>query len=161
MAITNHERVGKTLELLKDGLRPFVERELKARDAQGWLNIVRESVPESQARLFTKASDPPWDATSLLRVMWEQWNEVFRKTLGHAERSLVSELRDHRNKWAHQEPFSTNDAQRVLDSSARLLTAVSAPQADEIERMRMELMRVFFDEQVRSERRKSTSTAIE
>ena len=31
VAITNHERVGKALELLKDGLRPFVERELKAR----------------------------------------------------------------------------------------------------------------------------------
>jgi hypothetical protein len=28
MAITNHERVGKALDLLKDGLRPFVEREL-------------------------------------------------------------------------------------------------------------------------------------
>jgi hypothetical protein len=30
MAISNHERVGKALELLKQGLRPFVERELKA-----------------------------------------------------------------------------------------------------------------------------------
>jgi hypothetical protein len=28
MAITNHERVGKALELLKAGLGPFVEREL-------------------------------------------------------------------------------------------------------------------------------------
>ena len=32
MAITNHERVGKALDLLKDGVRSFVERELKARD---------------------------------------------------------------------------------------------------------------------------------
>jgi len=31
MAITNHERVGKALELLKAGLAPFVEREFKAR----------------------------------------------------------------------------------------------------------------------------------
>ena len=30
MAITNHERVGKALDLLKDGLRPFLEREMKA-----------------------------------------------------------------------------------------------------------------------------------
>jgi hypothetical protein len=28
MAITNHERVGKALELLKDGVAPFLEREL-------------------------------------------------------------------------------------------------------------------------------------
>jgi predicted AAA+ superfamily ATPase len=161
VAITNHERVGKSLDLLKDGLRPFVERELKARDAQGWLNIVRESVPESQARLFTKASEPPWDATSLLTVMWNQWNEVFRKTLGHAERSLVSELRDHRNKWAHQQTFSSDDAYRALDSATRLLTAVAAPQADEIEKMKMELLRVRFDEQMRGEKRKNASGAIE
>ena len=30
MAITNHERVGKALELLKSGLGPFVEREFKS-----------------------------------------------------------------------------------------------------------------------------------
>jgi len=29
MATTNHERVGKALDLLKRGLSPFVERELK------------------------------------------------------------------------------------------------------------------------------------
>jgi predicted AAA+ superfamily ATPase len=161
MAITNHERVGKALELLKDGLRPFVERELKARDAQGWLNIVRESVTESQARLFTKTSDPPWDATSLLAVMWNQWNDVFRKTLGPAQRSLVNELREHRNKWAHQQSFSSDDAYRALDSAARLLAAVSAPQADEIEKMKMELLRLRFDEQVRSEQRKRGGSLIE
>jgi hypothetical protein len=161
MAITNYERVGKALELLKDGLRSFVERELKASDAQGWLDIVRESVSESQARLFSDASDPPWDATSLLAVMWRQWNEVFRKTLGQAERSLVSELRDHRNKWAHQQSFSSDDAYRALDSAGRLLTAVSAPQADEIEKMKTELLRVRFDEQVRGEKRKSAGEAIE
>ena len=30
MAITNHERVGKAMELLKSGLGPFVEREFKS-----------------------------------------------------------------------------------------------------------------------------------
>ena len=98
---------------------------------------------------------------ALLKLMWEAWNDVFRQTLGPAERSLVSELRDHRNKWAHQEPFSSDDAYRALDSAGRLLTAVSAPQADEIEKMKMELLRLRFDEQVRSEKRKSAGTAIE
>jgi predicted AAA+ superfamily ATPase len=162
MATTNHERVGKALDLLKDGLRPFVERELKAQDAQGWLNIVRQSVPESQIRLFTKASDPPWDATSLLSVMWQQWNDIFRRTLGPAERSLVQELRDHRNNWAHQRAFSGDDTYRALDSVSRLLAAVTAtPQVEEVDRMKNELLRLRFDEQVRSERRKSTGTTIE
>ena len=31
MAITNHERVGKAMELLRAGLAPFVEREFKSR----------------------------------------------------------------------------------------------------------------------------------
>jgi hypothetical protein len=30
MAITNHDRVGKALELLTTGLKPFIERELKS-----------------------------------------------------------------------------------------------------------------------------------
>ncbi len=29
MAITNHDRVGKAMDLLKKGLGPFVEREFK------------------------------------------------------------------------------------------------------------------------------------
>src|SRR5208282_1347453 len=101
------------------------------------------------------------DVAALLKLMWESWNDVFRKTLGPAERSLVSELRDHRNKWAHQQTFSSDDTYRALDSVGRLLTAVSAPQADEIEKMKMELLRLRFDEQVRSEKRKSAGTAIE
>lgn len=159
MAVTNHERVGKALDLLRQGLLPFVEHELQAQHGKYWVTKVTAGwhneltwVDDETAHL---------DIAALLKLMWDQWNEVFRKPLGFSERSLVSELRDHRNKWAHQEPFSTNDAQRVLDSATRLLTAISAPQAEEIERMRMELMRVFFDEQVRNERRKSTGTAIE
>jgi len=161
MAITNHERVGKAMDLLKDGLQPFVEREMKAQHAQLWLDQVRTSVAETQTHLFSGTGELPWDSASLLSVMWNQWNVVFRKTLGQAERTLVSELRDVRNRWAHQKPFSSDDAYRALDSAGRLLTAVSAPQADEIEKMKMELLRLRFDEQVRAEKRKSAGTAIE
>ena len=161
MAITNHERVGKALDLLKDGLKPFVEREMEAEHAQLWIEAAKSSVSESQASLFIEESKPRWDAASLLLVMWNQWNTVFRKTLGHGERSLVSELREVRNRWAHQTPFSTDDAYRALDSIGRLLFAVSAPEGDEIEKMKMELLRVRFDEQSRHDRRRSAGTAIE
>ena len=161
MALSNHERVGKALDLLKDGLVPFVEREMKAQHAQLWLDQAREAVSESQAHLFSGKGEPHWDSASLLAVMWNQWNLVFKKTLGQAERTLVSELRDVRNRWAHQTPFSSDDAYRAIDSAGRLLTAVSAPEAGEIEKMRMELLRVRFDEQVRSEKRRSAGTAIE
>lgn len=161
MAITNHERVGKMLDLLRDGLQPFIERELKAQYQQLWLEEVRATLSNQQLTFAGTEDKPHWDIAAILAVMWNQWNEVFRKTLGHAERTLVSELRDTRNKWAHQRPFSTDDAYRALDSAARLLATVSAPEAAEVEKMKMELLRVRFDEQVRTEKRRSAGTAIE
>ena len=161
MAITNHERVGKSLEFLTSGLKPFVERELKSVYQQGWFEETRKTMAGSQMPLLGSADDPQWDAQALLVTLWNQWNEVFRKTLGQAERTLVSELREVRNRWAHQRPFSTDDAYRALDSCARLLTAVSAPEASEVEKIKLELLRVRFDEQVRTEKRKSASTAVE
>jgi len=58
--------------------------------------------------------------------MWKTWHEVFKLTLGYGDRSLVSELREVRNRWAHQKPFSSDDTDRALDSAQRLLTSVSA-----------------------------------
>ena len=159
MAISNHERVGKALELLKGGLGSFVERELK--------NAFKERA-QAQAAIYLgedrlQANKPvtQWDVAGLLKVMWDSWNDVFRRVLGPAERSLLSELRDHRNKWAHQQAFSSDDTYRALDSAGRLLTAVSAPQGDEIEKMKTELLRLRFDEQVRGEKRKTAGAAIE
>ena len=161
MAITNHERVGKALEFLSSGLKPFVERELKNTYQEGWFEETRRTMATSQMQLLGSAQEPQWDAYALLMTLWNQWNDVFRKTLGPAERTLVSELREVRNRWAHQRPFSTDDAYRALDSSTRLLTAVSAPEADEVEKIKLELLRVRFDEQARTEKRKSASIAVE
>jgi predicted AAA+ superfamily ATPase len=162
MAITNHERIGKALEILNNGLTPFVERELKSTYQTNWFEETRQCLAGTQMHLGKSEQEPAWDAASLLVVMWNQWNEVFKKTLGHAERTLVSELREVRNKWAHQRPFSTDDAYRALDSMHRLLTAVSATkEADELERQKTELLRLKFDEQARHEKRKAASTAIE
>ena len=144
MVITNHERVGKALELLKNGLGPFVQREItntyKDRAAAEAAKFLGED------RLNAKKPIAEWDAGVLMKLMWESWNDVFRLTLGQTERSLISELREHRNKWAHQETFSSDDAYRALDSAGRLLTAVSAPQAADIDTMKMELLRLRYDE---------------
>jgi hypothetical protein len=159
MAINNHERVGKAMELLKQGLGPFVEREFR--------NLYRDKAASEALRFLSDDRNlvgkgvAEWDVAPLLKLMWEAWNDVFRRTLGPAERSLVSELRDLRNKWAHQQSFSSDDAYRALDSAGRLLTAISAQQSDNIDKMKMELLRLRFDEQVRTEQRKSAGTAIE
>ena len=159
MAITNHERVGKALELLKHGLGPFAEREYRNIYKDRAAAEIRQFVGDD--RINANKPMAEWDVAVLLKLMWDSWNMVFRLTLGHTERSLVSELRDYRNKWAHQESFTSDNTYRALDSASRLLAAVSAPQADEIEKMKMELLRLRFDEQVRSEKRKTAGTAIE
>ena len=159
MATTNHERVGKALELLKAGLGPFVDREMQRA-------VKAQRVGAAAPRPFV--ADPnvgerrvsEWDAAALLKLMWETWNDAFRAILGPAERGFVGELRGHRNRWAHQEPFSGDDAYRALDTAGRLLAAVSAPQAAEVDRLKMELLRVRFDEQARGERRRQAGLAI-
>ena len=159
MAITNHERVGKALDLLKEGLGPFVEREFKSLYKEKAQAGLARFVLDDRLNKGKAVAD--WDVSALLKLMWDSWHAVFKQTLGQSERTLVSELRDHRNRWAHQEAFSSDDAYRAIDSVCRLLTAVSAPQADEADRMKMEILRVRFDEQVRSEKRKSAGMAIE
>src|SRR5438067_7720488 len=160
MALTNRDRVGKALEVLGTGLAPFVERELKAVLGNKWQDALTDGSPKAAGG--KKVSQPKLsDPHVLLGAMWNQWNSVFARTLGQAERSLVSELRDVRNRWAHNEAFTGNDAYRALDSAGRLLSAVSAPQAAEVEQMRMDLLRVQFEEQRRSEMRKTSFQATE
>lgn len=133
---TNQERVNKAIALLRDGLAPFVARELR-------INV--HEVPHDRLRRL--ADDPNlektpidrWDALALLKVMQATWREVFGKTLGRIERSCVSELHEWRNRWAHQVGFSTDDAERMLDSAERLLRAIKASQADDVGRIRREL----------------------
>jgi len=161
MAISNAERVGKALELLNQGLFPFMKRELKASYGDTWFEQASANLREYQMP-GKGDGDEHWDTQALLLVMWDQWNIVFRNVLGQAERSLVSELRDVRNKWAHQEPFSTDDTYRALDSIQRLLASVSAAdQATEVERQKQELLRIRFEDQARKEVRKAAVAPIE
>ncbi|MEZ4632771.1 MAG: Swt1 family HEPN domain-containing protein [Deinococcales bacterium] len=160
MSITFSERVGKGLESFKKGLKPFIEREMKDAYGDAWpaqvYNFLREN--HSYVDANKEFGD---DVHQLLVLMWAAWHEVFRKTLGHTERSYVSELREVRNRWAHQERFSSDDAQRALDTMARLLNAISAPEAQELEQQRYELLRLKFEEQSRNERRKVASSHVE
>src|SRR6266699_1805005 len=160
MAQSNLERVGKALELLNKGLKPFVEREMLAKYGARWRYEAVKSLRDHH--LTEDGQDIHLDTQALLLIIWDQWQLAFQNVLGHAERSLVSELRTTRNKWAHQEAFSTDDAYRALDSIQRLLIAVSAAQeASEVERQKQELLRVRFEEQARNESRKFAVAPIE
>jgi hypothetical protein len=155
MAISNRERVGKGLDLLASGLRPFVERELKAKLGDGWgAALIDGSVRAPKGKSVTVNLNDP---QVLLGTLIDKWQDVFRDVLGQQERSIVHELKTCRNQWAHNEQFSTNDTIRALDSIERLLCAVSASEAAaDVSQMRMDLMRTMFDDQRRQEMRKKS-----
>ncbi len=161
MAISNHERVGRALNLLRDGLYPFVEREMKAVHGDRWLIPASASLPDSYVKSKKVGDVLREDVSALLIVMWEQWNSIFKQTLGQSERTLVSELRTTRNDWAHNPSFTTDDAYRALDSTTRLLTAISAPEAAEVEKQKQELLRVRYEEQARQQTRRATIAPTE
>jgi hypothetical protein len=114
-----------------------------------------------RASVQKNRSQPNQDTQALLAVMWDQWNVVFKNILSQAHRSIVSELRDVRNQWAHQNAFSADDAYRALDSIYRLLGAISAEEAIEVERSKFELLRLRFEDQARKETRRAATVAIE
>jgi hypothetical protein len=135
-----------------------VERELKTAYGDEWVLAVLEADPNAHTASAKTASLD--DVQFLLKTMWTMWNSVFRKVLGQDERTLVSELRTARNRWAHQEAFSTDDAYRVLDSVQRLLTAVSAEEADELDEQKQELLRIRYDEYSRRKSKQVTASVV-
>ena len=146
MVTTNNERVGKALELLRAGLGPFVEAHSRSEQFRG-------SKPWQANTSVTQ-----WDAYKLLDSMKGNWYHIFSNVLGPTDKNLVHELLEQRNNWAHpthQNSFSIDDAYRVLDSTARLLTAVKAPQAAEAENMKAELGRLIYAQPMRSEKNKA------
>ncbi len=155
MAKSNRDKIGEALEVLRDGLYPFIERELKAHFGKDWKKQATDDMRHTPR-------DNEWDASLLLNVMWNHWNVVFRNTLGHGERSLVSLTRDVRNAWAHQKTFSSDDTYRALDQMSQLLASVSAgEQAVELDKQKMEVMRLKLSEQTRSDARKRAGEATE
>lgn len=80
MAITNRERIGKGLELLVAWFRSFVERELQPRLGKNWMaRAVGDQGPRA------RGADALNDPQVLLSAVWDQWNNVFRDSLGPAD----------------------------------------------------------------------------
>ncbi len=153
MPPSNRERVGRAFELLAEGLGPFVEREMTERSGarEAWFEGEGKRAPGPVSK-----EDPKF----LLDVMRGAWNDVFRETLGRAERNVVHELLDTRNAWAHNNPFSLDDADRALGGVERILRAVSAgDQAAEVARSRAEVLRLRLDDQ-RTPRQRTATLAV-
>lgn len=153
MAISNHERVGKALILLSQGLYPYVAQKMQAIHGNSWQKAASSYLPKDQSLRRNSADILREDVSALLTFMLKQWEEVFKKNMGYAERALVSELIEIRNKWAHQSPFSIDDTYRALDSIARLLKAVAASETNIVEKQKQEVLIILSKEQAHYETR--------
>ena len=134
--------ISTALDLLAKGLAPFVVDRLRESLGESW--IERGSVAHS----VTSADHTTWDAQVVLVLMWDHWNQVFRHDLSFVERSLVSELREYRNRWAHQREFSERDTYRCLDGIERLLTAVGSSSARMVNELRRESLQRLHDHEL-------------
>jgi hypothetical protein len=156
MAITNSERVQRALECVRDGIQHGCSKAWEAKYGDEWASHIH------QLDRYPSGEPEPSDLAWLLIGITATWQEVWKSQLGQAERSYVSELRDARNKWAHQETFSTRDALRILDTCERLLAAFSAAdQMKLVQAQHRELQRLQIEEETRSERRKVAAQPTE
>lgn len=154
MAKSTRQYVYEGLELLPEALAPFVEKRLESSLSGHWQVQVFERIsglrPNSNGTVG-------WDQAALLKTMMVFWKEAFSSVLGHSERSYVSEILDVRNKHAHNENFTYDDAERALDTMRRLMEAISARAiADELGKMRESILRTKFNELARNEERRKT-----
>ena len=143
---TSHERVSRALDQLTSGLVPFVEDAIRTVSKDRWKETARNSFRSGRGQGLGSGAELRWDAHTVLTVMWDQWNSIFRHKLGQHVRSLVSELREFRNRWAHQESFNFDDTYRILDSSERLLRAVEAIEAEHVSVEKREVMQDQFSQ---------------
>lgn len=142
MALSNRDRIGKALDQLRDGLLPYLSRELYQGLGTNW----QDNLPPQANNLQ--------DVSVLLGLFMEHWGGIFKRLLSQSDRAYVSELKEARNKWAHSEPFSSDDVDRYLDTAVRLCSNISAPeQAEVIRSLRVELQQVVFTERARNRNR--------
>ena len=134
--------ISTALDLLAKGLTPFVVDRLRNALGEDWLK--RNSVAQS----VTSADPANWDAHVVLVLMWDHWNHVFRHDLTFVERCLVSELREYRNRWAHQRSFNERDTYRCLDGIERLLHAVGSTTGPLVDELRRESLQRLHDNEL-------------
>lgn len=150
MAMNNRDRVGKAFDHLSEGLHDVVDEVMTGVfNTQEWPGAwAAEDAKKYGGALRTLTKR---DVQVQLRALTERGFH-FKDVLSRAQQGFASELRETRNLWAHNEPFSSDDADRALDTIERLLTAVSAGHsAADVRKLRMDLRRTVFEDQTRKQ----------
>ena len=125
-ATSNRDRIGRAIEILSGALEPWIAVAVapKLPAASTWTDLLawKDGRPD---RTYE-----PSDPQCQLRIITERIGNLgflFSGILSRGEQNLAGELREVRNKWAHNSPFSMDDTYRALDTAERLLRAINAP----------------------------------
>jgi hypothetical protein len=156
MVMANHERLQKCLIELRDGIKPLCEQTWLGFYGDGWLATVNEKLRYPDRNPTTD------DLAFLIKGLSATWHEVWKHQFGQAERNMVSEVKGIRDRHAHNEQFSTDDLYRALDTIERVLETFGAKdQLKVVRTQRNDLLRQRFEEESRSERRKTAAKPTE
>ncbi|MFZ1025673.1 MAG: ribonuclease III [Limnoraphis robusta] len=148
--INNRDRIGRCLDLLKQGLYPYFEQRMKEAYGGQWLSQAEKALSKDATLKRTFEDTLKEDISVILNIINKRWEKVFKPHLSSVERALVSELIDVRNKWAHQVTFSTEDTYRALDSMSRLLNTIGAAEQETlINQHKQEILKRLLKEQSR------------
>ena len=87
VASTNYERVSKAIELLAEGLAPFVDRVCRAASGDNWLVAVQRTDRGGPSHKVNP--EDPW---FLLNVMLDKWHPIFSRRLAVSRARRVSSV---------------------------------------------------------------------
>ena len=157
MALSNKDRVTKAFDLLSEGLLDIVDEVMTSVfKSSEW----PDQWAERDAQKFgtSKRKLTKHDVLVQLRALTE-FGKDFDHVLSRGQKAFATELRDARNAWAHNEPISSDDAIRALDTAERLLSAVgSIDSAEDVKKLRIDLQRTVFEEQTRQKIKRTKVT---
>ncbi|MFM6454527.1 MAG: ribonuclease III [Planktothrix sp.] len=149
MQLSNHDRIGQSLTLLSQAVSPYVEKKIIECNDKKWFDKEKANISNKNN---SNSSDEEniQDVSVLLNIINKRWNHVFSNYLSTAERGLVNELIEVRNKWAHNNCFSADDTFRALDSIHRLLVKIDAEQEKQVDVHKQIVLKLLIQEKSHS-----------
>lgn len=91
------------------------------------LDAIKPYLAAFVSQRVTGSAALPTDIAGLLKLVLAEWDRSFKRDLPPVVRSYVHELRDIRNRWAHEEAFDSSEASRALDTMRQLAKAIGGP----------------------------------
>lgn len=160
---SNRDRMGKMFGLLAPELDRFITEAVEPELEEGvaWPDLLAmkdegkgkgggdydRNDPQVQLRFLTE------NIPNNYRKGWYPFDGL----LSPAQKLLGAELREDRNKWAHNKPFTDDDAYRALDTGERMAQAIGAADvADQIKAIRLEVRRTASEKDDRKVLRASS-----